>query len=197
MVKEQTVDGQANLQAITNLTPAQEYLQALWEEHLQYEFGTHSTEDALATMLEDAYVNHIRVMTGGVGKPAVREFYSKYLIPQMPPDMELTPISRTIGTNQLVDEMVAKFTHTIQMDWMLPGIAPTGKRVEVPVVGIIRFRDGKIAHEHLYWDQASVLVQLGMLDPVTLPVVGVDSARKLMNRNLPSNTLIDRASDRD
>jgi carboxymethylenebutenolidase len=148
-------------------------------------------------MVEDAYVNHIPVMTGGVGKPALREFYSKYFIPQIPPDMELTPISRTIGTDQLVDEMVAKFTHTIQMDWMLPGIAPTGKRVEVPVVAIIRFRDGKLAHEHIYWDQASVLVQLGMLDPGTLPVVGVDSARKVLDPSLPSNALIDRASDRD
>jgi carboxymethylenebutenolidase len=192
MVKEQTVDGQANLQATTNLTPAQESLQALWEEHLQYEFGTHSTEDALATMVEDAYVNHIPVMIGGVGKPALREFYSKYLIPQMPPDMELTPISRTIGTDQLVDEMVAKFTHTVWMEWILPGVAPTGKRVEVPVVAIIRFRDGKIAHEHIYWDQASVLVQVGLLDPSTLPVVGVDSARKAIDPNLPSNTLIDR-----
>ena len=192
MVKEQTVDGQANLQATTNLTPAQESLQALWEEHLQYEFGTHSTEDALATMVEDAYVNHIPVMTGGVGKPALREFYSKYLIPQIPPDLELVSISRTIGTDQLVDEMVSTFTHTIQMDWMLPGVAPTGKRVEVPVVAVIRFRDGKLAHEHIYWDQASVLVQVGLLDPGTLPVVGVDSARKAINPNLPSNTLIER-----
>ncbi|MBE9007532.1 ester cyclase [Fortiea sp. LEGE XX443] len=192
MVKEQTVDGQANLQATTNLTLAQKSLQALWEEHLQYEFGTHSTEDALATMVEDAYVNHIPVITGGVGKPALREFYSKYLIPQIPPDLELVAISRTIGTDQLVDEMVATFTHTIQMDWMLPGVAPTGKRVEVPVVAIIRFRDGKLAHEHIYWDQASVLVQVGLLDPGTLPVVGVDSARKAIDPNLPSNTLIER-----
>ncbi|MBE9160210.1 nuclear transport factor 2 family protein [Nodosilinea sp. LEGE 06152] len=192
MVKEKTVDGQANLQATTKLTPAQESLQTLWEEHLQYEFGTHSTEDALAMMVEDAYVNHIPVLIGGVGKPALREFYSKYLIPQMPPDMELTPISRTIGTDQLVDEMVAKFTHTIQIDWMLPGVAPTEKRVEVPVVAIIRFRDGKIVHQHIYWDQASVLVQVGLLDPSTLPVVGVDSARKVIDPNLPSNTLIDR-----
>ncbi|MBD0300560.1 MAG: nuclear transport factor 2 family protein, partial [Nitrososphaera sp.] len=169
----------------------------LWDEHLRHEFGTHNTEDALATMVEDAYVNHIPVMTGGVGKPALREFYSKYFIPQMPPDMELTPVSRTIGTNQLVDEMLVKFTHTIQMDWMLPGIAPTGKRIEVAVVAIVQFRDGKLAHEHLYWDQASVLVQLGMLDPVTLPVVGVDSARKVLDPSLPSNALIDRASDRD
>jgi carboxymethylenebutenolidase len=192
MVKEQTVDGQANSQATTNLTPAQESLQAVWEEHLQYEFGTHSIEDALATMVEDAYVNHIPVMTGGVGKPALREFYSKYFIPQIPPDLELVPISRTIGTDQLVDEMVAKFTHTIQMDWMLPGVAPTGKRVEVPVVAIVQFRDGKLAHEHIYWDQASVLVQLGLLDPGTLPVVAIDSARKAIDPNLPSNTLIDR-----
>ena len=149
MVKEQIVDKQANVQAIPNLTPAQEALQAIWEEHIGHEFGTHSTEDALATMVEDAYVNHIPVMTGGVGKPAVGEFYSKYFIPQMPPDIDLAPVSRTIGTNQLVDEMVGKFTHTIQMDWMLPGVAPTGKRVEVAVVAIVQFRDGKLAHEHL------------------------------------------------
>jgi carboxymethylenebutenolidase len=193
MVDKQTVDERANIKAIANLTPAQEFLQALWEEHLGCEFGTHSTEDALATMVEDAYVNHIPIMTGGVGKPALREFYSKYFIPQMPPDIELIPISRTIGTDRLVDEMLAKFTHTVQMDWMLPGIAPTGKRVEVAVVGIVQFRDGKLAHEHLYWDQASVLVQLGLLDPGTLPVVGVDSARKAIDPNyLPSTTLIDR-----
>jgi carboxymethylenebutenolidase len=131
------------------------------------------------------------------GKPALREFYSKYFIPQMPPDMELNPVSRTIGTNQLVDEMLGKFTHTIQMDWMLPGIAPTLKRVEVAVVAIVQFRDGKLAHEHIYWDQASVLVQLGLLDLGTLPVVGVESARKALDPNLPSNALIERASDRN
>jgi carboxymethylenebutenolidase len=141
-------------------------------------------------MVEDAYVNDIPVMTGGVGKPGVREFYAKHFIPQIPPDTEMIPISRTIGTDQLVDEMVFKFTHTLQMDWMLPGVAPTGKRVEVPLVAIIRFRDGKVAHEHIYWDQATVLVQLGLLDPSKLPVVGVDSARKLLDPNLPSNTLI-------
>jgi carboxymethylenebutenolidase len=195
MVKEQTVDQQASLQATTNLTPAQEFLQELWEKHVQHEFDTHNTEDTLATMVEDAYVNNIPVMTGGVGKPALREFYSKYFIPQMPPDTALTPISRTIGTDRLVDEMVLKFTHTIQMDWILPGIAPTGKRVEVAVVAIVQFRDDKLAHEHIYWDQASVLVQLGLLDPSTLPVVGVESARKALDPNLPSNTLIDRANN--
>jgi carboxymethylenebutenolidase len=193
MVNEQTVDKQTSLQATTNLTPAQEALQALWDEHLRLEFETHNTEDTLVTMVEDAYVNNIPVMTGGVGKPALREFYSKYFIPQMAPDTELIPISRTIGTDQLVDEMLVKFTHTVRIDWMLPGIAPTGKRVEVAVVAIVKFRDGKLAHEHIYWDQASVLVQVGLLAPGTLPVVGVESARKAIDPSLPSNALIDRS----
>ena len=178
----------------TDLTAAQETLQQLWEEHVRHEFATHNTEDTLATMVENAYVNHIPVLTGGVGKNELREFYSKRFIPQMPPDTEMTPISRTIGNDQLVDEMLFKFTHTIPMDWMLPGIAPTGKRVEVPLVAIVRFREGKLAHEHIYWDQASVLVQLGLLDAGTLPVAGVESARKALDPSLPSNELMNRAS---
>jgi carboxymethylenebutenolidase len=177
----------------TSLTPAQENLQQLWEEHVRHEFNTHNTEETLATMVEDAYVNHIPVLTGGVGKDELREFYSKRFIPQMPPDTEMIAISRTIGDDQLVDEMVFKFTHTISMDWMLPGIAPTGKRVEVPLVAIVRFKEGKLAHEHIYWDQASVLVQLGLLDAATLPIVGVESARKALDPSIPSNALIRRA----
>src|SRR6266550_3502624 len=175
-----------------NLSAAQETLQQLWEEHVRHEFATHNTDDTLATMVEDAYVNHIPVLTGGVGKNELREFYSKRFIPQMPPDTEMTPISRTIGNDQLVDEMVFKFTHTIRMDWMLPGIAPTGKRVEVPLVAIVRFREGKLAHEHIYWDQASVLVQIGLIEADKLPVAGVESARKVLNPALPANALMSR-----
>jgi len=181
------------LNSNTNLTPAQEALRDLWEEHIRCEFSSPSTENTLATMIADAYVNHIPVLTGGVGREELREFYSRRFIPQMPPDTEMIPISRTIGNAQLVDEMVFKFTHTIGMDWMLPGIAPTGKRVEIPLVVIVRFREGKLAHEHIYWDQASVLVQLGLLDPGTLPVAGVETARKALNPSLPSNVLIRRA----
>src|SRR6266404_5523975 len=177
----------------TELTAAQEVLRNLWEEHVQHEFTTHNTEKTLTTMVEDAYVNHIPVLTGGVGRGQLREFYSKHFIPQMPPDTEMIPVSRTIGNDQLVDEMIFKFTHTMRMDWMLPGLAPTGKRVEVPLVAIVRFRDGKLAHEHIYWDQASVLVQLGLLEPAKLPVAGVESARKAMDKQLPSNALMDRA----
>jgi carboxymethylenebutenolidase len=182
--------------ANTNLTPAQEALRQLWEEHVQYEFSTRNTEDTLATMVEDAYVNHVPVLTGGVGRNELREFYSKRFIPQMPPDTEMTPVSRTIGEDQLVDEMVFKFTHSIRMDWMLPGVAPTGKRVEVPLVAIVRFRGGKLAHEHIYWDQASVLAQIGLIDAATLPVAGVESARKVLDPTLPANALMRRAEQR-
>ena len=174
----------------TNLTPAQETLGQLWENHVRYEFSTRNTEDTLATMVEDAYVNHIPVLTGGVGRDELREFYSKRFIPQMPPDTEMTPVSRTIGEDQLVDEIVFKFTHSIRMDWMLPGVPPTGKRVEVPLVAIVRFREGKLAHEHIYWDQASVLVQIGLIDATKLPVAGVESARKVLDPSLPANALM-------
>jgi carboxymethylenebutenolidase len=185
--------GSEKKNADTDLTPAQERLSQLWEEHVRYEFSTRNADDTLATMVEDAYVNHIPVLTGGSGQDELREFYSKRFIPQMPPDTEMTPISRTIGEDQIVDEMIFKFTHTIPMDWMLPGISPTEKRVEVPLVAIIRFRDGKLAHEHIYWDQASVLVQIGLLDPANLPVAGVESARKVLDPSLPANELMQRA----
>ena len=175
-----------------NLTSAQKTLSHLWEDHVRYEFSTRNTEETLATMVEDAYVNHIPVLTGGVGKDELREFYSKRFIPQMPPDTEMTPVSRTIGENQLVDEMIFKFTHTIRMDWMLPGVAPTGKRVEVPLVAIVRFKEHKLAHEHIYWDQASVLAQIGLLDSTKLPVSGVETARKILDPSLPANELMKR-----
>src|SRR5438132_5307599 len=179
-----------------NVSAAQETLRQLWEEHVRYEFSTRNTDDTLATMVEDAYVNHIPVLTGGVGRDELREFYSKRFIPQMPPDTEMTPVSRTLGEDQLVDEMVFKFTHSIRMDWMLPGVAPTGKRVEIPLVAIVRFREGKLAHEHIYWDQASLLVQLGLIEADKLPVSGVESARKVLDPSLPANALMRRADSR-
>jgi carboxymethylenebutenolidase len=174
------------------LTPGEQSLNDLWEEHLRDEFTTQDTNATLETMVPDAYVNHIPVLTGGVGHEQLREFYSRHFIPKMPPDTEIVPISRTIGAERLVDEMIFQFTHTIEMDWMLPGIAPTGKRVECALVVIVHFRDGKLSNEHIYWDQASVLVQLGLLDESRLPVAGLESARKLADPNLPSNHLIER-----
>jgi carboxymethylenebutenolidase len=137
------------------------------------------TEATLATMVEDAYVNHVPVLTGGSGRAALRSFYSRDFIPSMPPDTKLTPISRTVGDAQLVDEMIFSFTHTQEMPWMLPGVPPTNRHVEVALVAVVRFRDGKLAHEHIYWDQASVLKQIGLLTDRSLPVYGAESARKV------------------
>lgn len=156
-------------------------LARLWEEHTKHEFVTRDTESTLATMVEDAYVNHIPVMTGGSGKTALRDFYSRHFIPAMPPDTTLTPVSRTIGKDQIVDEMIFSFTHTREMPWILPGVPPTNRRVEVPLVAIVKFRNGKLAHEHIYWDQASVLKQIGLLTDPRLPVFGAETARKVLN----------------
>jgi carboxymethylenebutenolidase len=175
------------------LSLAQERIK-LWEQHIRFEFTTQNSEDTLTTMVDDAYVNHVPVLTGGRGKRELREFYSKRFIPQMPPDTEIIPVSRTIGESQLVDEMIFKFTHSVRMDWMLPGIAPTGKQVQIPLVVIVRFKGDKLAHEHIYWDQASVLVQLGLLDSRTLPIAGVETARKVLDPTLASNLLMDRAA---
>ncbi len=156
-------------------------LARLWEEHTAHEFSTRSTEATLDTMVDDAYVNHVPVMTGGHGKPALLEFYGRDFIPCMPPDTKLTPVSRTIGEEQLVDEMIFSFTHTQEMPWMLPGITPTHRYVEVPLVAIVGFRDGKLASERIYWDQASVLRQIGLLNDPKLPVYGAETARKVVD----------------
>jgi carboxymethylenebutenolidase len=156
-------------------------LAKLWEEHTAHEFSTRDTEATLATMVDDAHVNHVPVMTGGYGKDALRAFYSRDFIPCMPPDTTLTPVSRTIDEDQLVDEMIFSFTHTQEMPWMLPGIPPTNKHVVVPLVAIVGFRDGKLAHERIYWDQASVLKQIGLLPDARLPVRGEETARKVID----------------
>jgi len=171
---------------------AQKSLSDRWDEHVKYEFATRDTEATLKTMVGDAYVNHVPVLTGGVGQQQLREFYSQRFIPQMPPDTSMTPVSRTIGLDRVVDEMVFEFTHTIKMDWMLPGVAPTNRHVKIPLIVVVHFRDGKLAHEHIYWDQASVLVQLGLIDATNLPVAGVETAEKVLDPKLPANELMKR-----
>src|SRR6202167_188942 len=145
-------------------------LAQLWEEHTNHEFSTRDTDSTLATMVEDAYVNHVPVLTGGAGKSALRAFYSVDFIPSMPPDTLLTPISRTVGEDQLVDETRSSFTLDDEMPWMLAGGAPTHRRVEVALVAIVRFWAGKLAPEHIYWQQASVLKHIGLLSAPSLPV---------------------------
>ena len=165
-------------------------LAALWEAHCRHEFETRDVDATMATMVNAPYVNHIPTMAGGVGHDQLKRFYRYHFIGANPPDTAMTLVSRTIGTDRIVDEMIFRFTHTVSIDWMLPGIAPTGRTVEVPLVAIVQFRDGKVAHEHIYWDQASVLVQIGKLDPRGLPVAGAETARKVLDTSLPSNTLL-------
>ena len=167
-------------------------LVSLWEAHCRYEFETRDVEATMATMVAEPYVNHVPTMTGGVGQAQLKRFYKYHFIGGNPPDTELVPVSRTVGADQIVDEMLFKFTHTSEVDWMIPGVDPTGKRVEIPLVAIVRFVDDKVAHEHIYWDQASVLVQLGLLDPAGLPVAGVETTRKVIDNTLPSNELMTR-----
>jgi carboxymethylenebutenolidase len=147
-------------------------------------------------MTAESHVNLIPLMVGAQGRDEVRDFYANHFVSQLPPDIEIVTVSRTIGQRQLVDELIIRFTHSIRMDWLLPGIPPTGKRVEIPFVAIIQFEGDKIAHEHLYWDQASVLVQLGLLDR-TLPVRGGEIAAQVLNSTQPMNELIRRASNKN
>ena len=166
----------------------------LWERHMRYEFLDRDPTATVATMSLDNYVNHVPVLTGGRGPAEMLEFYGRHFIPKMPADTQITPMCRTVGQGRIIDEMIFKFTHDTVMDWMLPGVAPTGRRVEVPLVVVVQVAREKIVCERIYWDQASVLVQLGLIDPAKLPVAGVETAKKVLDPSLPSNELIRRAA---
>jgi carboxymethylenebutenolidase len=168
-------------------------LATVFDEHVASEFVDMDLDATMATMTDDPYVNHVPVMTGGVGAADVRRFYGEHFIGRWPKDIEITPVSRTVGESQVVDELVLSFTHDIEMPQLLPGIAPTGRHVRLAFCVVVGFADGKVAHEHIYWDQASLLVQVGLLDPETLPVRGVEQAENVLNpRAHPLNQLIDR-----
>jgi carboxymethylenebutenolidase len=171
-------------------------LSSVWDQHVGSEFAAKDADQAVETMTAESYVNLIPLMVGGRGRDGVRDFYANHFLSQLPPGIELLPVSRTIGQGRVVDEMIIRFTHSIRMDWLLPGVPPTGKRVEFPFVAIIQFKGDKIAHEHLYWDQASVLVQVGLLDR-TLPVRGGEIAAQVLNPTQPMNELIHRAANKN
>jgi len=178
---------------LEKLTSEQRAMVSLWEEHLKAEFQDKNARASCDTMVARPYVNHVPVLTGGVGRKQLEHFYGRYFIPGMPADVELAPISRTVGQDRIVDEFVFRCTHTVQMDWLLPGVPPTGRRLELVTVVIVYFEGGKIHHEHIHWDQASALVQLGLLDPTKLPVAGAETARKMLDpAAVPSNLLMKR-----
>ncbi|WP_073277156.1 ester cyclase [Microbulbifer donghaiensis] len=176
------------------LTSKQQAMVDMWERHIAAEFEMKSIDATMDTMVEHPFVNHVPVMTGGAGAEGVRDFYRTHFLTGHPPDTKITPIARTVGEDRLVDELIHKFTHSIEMPWILPGVAPTGRHVEVAVVVVVQFEDGKIAGERIYWDQASVLAQIGLLDADKLPIAGIEASHKVVDHSShPSNTLIHRA----
>ena len=158
---------------------------ARWDEHIGYEFSTRDVSSTIATMVEDAYVNHVPVMTGGYGHEALRRFYREDFIALMPADTSIQLVSRTLGQDQLVDEIIFSFTHSEEMPWMLPGVPPTHRPVVIPLVVVVGFREEKLAHERIYWDQASVLKQIGLITDPSLPVFGAETAHKLLDPSMP------------
>jgi carboxymethylenebutenolidase len=161
----------------------------LFQKHVDAELAG-DLDTTMATMNGNPHLNHVPTMAGGVGRNGVRAFYRDHLVGKFfPPDVKMTTVSRTVGENQIVEEVMITFTHTTAIDWLLPGVAPTGKPVEMAVAVVVGFKDDKISHEHIYWDQAGVLVQVGLLDPKGLPVTGAESARKVANPSLPARPM--------
>lgn len=184
-------------------------LEAVWEKHLRLAFSEKNIDKTMATMVAQPYVNHVPTMTGGIGYDELHRFYDEFFIPNNPPDLTIKLLSRTMGIDRIVDEMFVKFTHSTEMPWILPGVPPTNKKVEVVLVSVVCVRGGKLFHEHVHWDQASVLVQVGLIDPKhipdtfktaeqgreeeveRLPVVGREAARKVLDEDSSrSNKLI-------
>ncbi len=175
------------------LAPMQQAMVAVWERHVAAEFDAKDVDATMPTMTSTPFVNHVPVMTGGVGFDNVRSFYSRYFLTGHPDDTVSLPVARTVGSNRIVEELIHSFTHDIEMPWILPGVPPTGKKVEVAIVAVVEFEGDRIAGERIYWDQASVLAQVGLLDASMLPIAGAEAARKAMNpASEPSNALIER-----
>lgn len=162
---------------------------ALFDEHMADEFVLRDVDATMATMTEDPVVLHVPTSIGGRGVHDVRRFYANHFIGRFPDDFTPTPLSRTIGDDRLVDEMIISFTHTCEVPIFLPGVEPTGRRLRFPLVAVVCFVDGKVASEHLYWDQASVLVQAGLLDAGALPARGVEQAAAL-EADQPDNEIL-------
>jgi carboxymethylenebutenolidase len=168
------------------LNDAQQLTMELFGKHMQAELDG-DLDMTMSTMTERPHLHNVPSMIGGVGYEGVRQFYKNHLVGKFfPPDVAFDRVSLTVDDKQLVEELVISFTHTVEIEWMLPRIQPTGKKVKVGFVVIVGIKDGKVNHEHIYWDQASVLVQIGLLDPAGLPVAGAESAARILDPELPA-----------
>jgi len=173
-------------------------VEVVWERNLQGKFDAETDDEGalqiVNTMVTDnPHVTYGPTLTGGIGVEDLEAFYGDYFNPSIVPDFKIRLVSRTIGVDRVVDEVVVSFTHTDEVDWILPDVPPTDKKVEIAMVSIVGVRGGKLTHEHVYWDQASVLLQVGLLDPenvpedmkeeglLKLPVVGAEAARQIVD----------------
>jgi carboxymethylenebutenolidase len=136
----------------------------VFDEHVKCEFVDKDVDAIMKTMVKEPYVHHVPLLTGGVGYEGVYNFYKNDFVGKMPDDVKVMRITRTVGKDQVVDELILSFTHDREIRPVLPGIQPTGRYVEIPIVIVMKFEGNKIEYEHVYWDQASVLTQIGLLD---------------------------------
>ena len=165
-------------------------LGAVFDAHMSAEFELRDADKAMETMTDAPILTHVPVVTGARGKDTLRDFYRDHFVGKWPSDLSVERISRTATDNMVIDEFIVRFTHDIVMDAILPGLAPTGRRVELPHVAVVGFENGKIAFERIYWDQGSMLVQLGLIDVDRLPLVGSQQAAALLQEDYPRNELI-------
>jgi carboxymethylenebutenolidase len=176
-----------------HLASGEKATNALWDKHLESEFAQKDPDAALRTMTDNPRVTVIPTMIGGKGTVELRNFYARHFLNQIPPDMEVISISRTIGQGRVVDELVLKFTHTVQMDWVLPGIPPTGKRIEFAMAVVVYTEGDRISAENLYWDNATILKQAGLITDPKLPILGAEHAQNMLSHTAPLNELIRRS----
>jgi carboxymethylenebutenolidase len=178
---------------MTETTTTTKDLGAVFDAHVRAEFVDKDVAATMATMTAEPYLTHVPTMAGGTGRAEVERFYREHFVGHWPDDVEVKSISRTVGQNRVIDELIVSFTHDQEMRVFLPGVAPTGRKVVLPHVVVMGFGDaGRVAYEHIYWDQASLLVQVGLLDPNLLPVSGAEQARRLLDPGQPANEMIDR-----
>jgi carboxymethylenebutenolidase len=145
----------------------------------------------MATMIDEPYVNHVPTLAGGVGHDVLKRFYKYHFVDQNAGGRDRVRVSYTVGPDRLVLESYTKFRHDAVIDRYFPGIAPTGKVVEIATVIIVKFRGDKVCHEHLYWDQGSALKQIGVLNAEGLPLAGAEAARKVLDETQPSNIFME------
>ncbi|MFG2076869.1 carboxymethylenebutenolidase [Nonomuraea maritima] len=165
-------------------------MERAWDAHTAAEFVTRDVEATMRTMTADPTVLHVPTGMGGTGYDGVRDFYRRWFVGRNAADMSIASLSRTVGEASIVDEMLITFTHDIEIPWILPAVPPTGRQVRIPVIGIVTFEGTAVAGERIYWDQAAVLAQVGLLDDPTvrrLPIVTTQHG--LLDGTTPFNQL--------